>query len=64
MRHASCPTAFVGRETKLSANCIKGAEHSLKVTKLEGTGTWAGFGRSRPEATGNAAKARKGALLR
>jgi hypothetical protein len=32
------PTAFVGRETKLGANDIKGPEHALKVMRLEGTG--------------------------
>jgi hypothetical protein len=32
------PTAFVGRETKLGANDIKGPEHNFKVVRLEGTG--------------------------
>jgi hypothetical protein len=38
------PTAFAGRKTKLSANDIKGAEHSSKVMRLEGTGSYAGVG--------------------
>jgi hypothetical protein len=35
------PTTFVGGETKLSANDIKGPNHSSEVMKLEGTGTCA-----------------------
>src|SRR6516162_7483437 len=50
------PTPFVGGETKLRANSIKGPEHRLKVMRLEATGTSAGFGHSaftgsRPERT-------------
>jgi hypothetical protein len=33
------PTAFVGGETKPSANDTKCPEHSSKVMRLEGTGT-------------------------
>jgi hypothetical protein len=33
----------VGGETKLSADGIKGPEHSSKVMRLEGTGTCVGF---------------------
>ena len=35
------PTTFVG-ETKLSANDIKGPEHSLKLMRHEGTGSCVG----------------------
>jgi hypothetical protein len=37
------PTAFVGGETKLSANDIEGPKHRFKMMKLKGTGTQAGF---------------------
>ena len=36
--------AFVGGDIKLSANAIKGVEHSPEVMRLERTRTWAGSG--------------------
>ena len=38
------PTSFMGGETKLSANGIKGPEHCLKVMRLEAAGTQAAIG--------------------